>query len=346
MAMSGGVDSGTSALLLKNAGYRVVGATMVLFDRPENRDLDDARTLAANLDIPHLTLDYVDGFKSKVQDHFCAEYLAGRTPNPCVDCNRHFKMAALQQVRQEQGLDYVATGHYVRRVFNPETGLFELHRAADLSKDQSYVLYHLSQDTLAHMLFPLGDFTKPQVRAIADEAHLPVARKGESQDICFIPDGDHTGFIRRHTGRDFEPGEIVDLAGDKLGTHQGLACYTIGQRKGVGVAAGHPIFVVEKRADTNQLVMGPLEALEIGEVTANQVSTISGSRFPGRDQAIRVEAKLNYRQTPAPGVAFCDDNGLLHVVFDQPVRACAPGQALVVYQGDNVLGGGTILQGR
>lgn len=350
--MSGGVDSSVAAKLLVDAGYDVLGATMKLFDSDgvileegsrtccSLDDVEDARSVAFGLGVPYRVLNYTATFGSCVIDRFCEAYLTGLTPNPCIDCNRYLKFEALQQRRRELGYDYVATGHYARRAFNEDTGRYELRRGLDPKKDQSYVLYHLTQDQLAHMLFPVGELTKDEVRQVAHEAGFGNADKLESQDICFVPDGDYASFIEEHTGTSLEPGEIVLTDGTVLGTHQGLARYTIGQRKGLGVAAGEPLFVLRKDVEQNRLVVGFANETGTTTVLADDVNLISVESL---DEPLRVEAKVNYRAVSRPATATME-NGLLRVVFDEPVRAVAPGQALVMYQGDVVVGGGTIIE--
>lgn len=349
-AMSGGVDSSVAAKLLVDAGYDVLGATMKLFDSDgvileegsrtccSLEDVEDARSVAFGLGIPYRVLNYTATFGSCVVDRFCEAYLNGLTPNPCIDCNRYLKFEALQQRRRELGYDYVATGHYARRVYNDATGRYELRRGDDPKKDQSYVLYHLTQDQLEHMLFPVGELSKDEVRDVAREAGFGNANKLESQDICFVPDGDYAHFIEEHTGASFTPGNIVDTSGKVLGQHRGLARYTIGQRKGLGVAAGEPLFVLRKDVETNELVVGFAHETGTRVVYANDVNLISVGSL---EEPLRIEAKVNYRAIPRPGVARME-GGILTVEFDEPVRAVAPGQALVCYQGDVVVGGGTI----
>ena len=349
-AMSGGVDSSVAAKLLVDAGYDVMGVTMKLFDSDgvileggsrtccSLEDVEDARAVAFSLGIPYHVFNYTDTFGTCVVDKFCQAYLEGRTPNPCIDCNRFLKFEALQRRRRELGFDYVATGHYARRAFDEETGRYLLLRGLDPKKDQSYVLYHLSQDNLKHMLFPVGELEKPQVRAVAHEAGLGNADKLESQDICFVPDGDYASFIEEHTGEEFVPGPIVDEAGNMLGTHNGLVHYTIGQRKGLGIAAGEPLFVLAKNADTNTLVVGPASSAGVTEVVADDVNLISVEQI---DEPLEVEVKVNYRAVPRKALVHMEGEKLV-ARFDEPVRAVAPGQALVMYQGDVVVGGGTI----
>lgn len=363
-AMSGGVDSSVATLLLRDAGYEVAGVTLRLFgndvlpDGAESSccsisDVEDARQVAFGLGLEHFTFNFTDVFGHEVMDRFCDAYLHGRTPNPCIDCNRYVKFAALQQRRAQLGYDYVATGHYARRTFDEATGRYRLLRGLDAAKDQSYVLYHLTQDDVAHMLFPLGELTKPQVRALAAQHGFGNANKPESQDICFVPDGDYVGFIERYTqpgaagcelaqggaAAPFEPGDIVDVSGKKRGRHRGLIHYTIGQRKGIGVAAPEPLYVVAKDAARNELVVGPRDTLGVREVHAVDVNLISVESLR---EPLRVQAKTHYRQTAQPGWAHMDGNQLT-VTFDEPVTRPAAGQSLVLYDGDVVVGGGTIV---
>ncbi len=349
-AMSGGVDSSVAAQLLVDAGYDVMGVTMKLFDNDgifldeENRtccsldDVEDARSVAVRLGIPYHVFNYKGKFETCVIARFCEGYLRGETPNPCIDCNRFLKFEALQQRRKELGYDYVATGHYARRVFNEELGRFELHRGADPKKDQSYVLYHVTQNQLAHMLFPLGELSKDEVRKVAHAAGLRNADKLESQDICFVPDGDYAAFIEQHMQTSFKPGPILDEEGNQLGVHQGLVRYTLGQRKGLGVAAGSPLFVLEKDMQRNALIVGPASSLGVHEVIADDINLIT---FDSLDEPVEVQAKVNYRARPQQATAVITE-GILRVTFDEPIRSAAPGQAIVLYQGDVVIGGATI----
>lgn len=349
-AMSGGVDSSVAAKLLTDAQYEVMGVTMKLFDNdgviPDEgsrtccslEDVEDARSVAFRLGIPYHVFNYTESFGSHVVDKFCESYLQGRTPNPCIDCNRYLKFDALQQRRIELGYDFVATGHYARRVHDVTSGRFLLKRGLDPKKDQSYVLYHLTQDQLAHMLFPVGELSKSQVRELAHEAGLTNADKLESQDICFVPDGDYASFIQEHTGKSFEPGPIVDETGKVLGMHSGLPRYTIGQRKGLGVAVGEPLFVLSKDAGTNTITVGTAASAGFTRVFADDINLISVDAI---DEPLRVQAKVNYRANPKNATAIVRDDVLI-VEFDEPIRAVAPGQAIVLYQGDVVVGGGTI----
>ena len=371
--MSGGVDSSVAALLLCRQGYEATGTTCKLFGNDDlegsacgiggvggisgtggddadsgivgestccsSRDIEDARQVAFGLGMDYFVFNYQGLFGREVIDRFCEEYLSGRTPNPCIDCNRYVKFDALQKRRRQLDFDYVATGHYARRTFDEKTGRYLLKRGLDPKKDQSYVLFHLTQDTLAHMLFPLGELTKPEVRVLAREAGFDNAEKSESQDICFVPDGDYVGFIERRCGRTFGPGPIVDMQGRMLGQHAGIDRYTIGQRKGLGIAAGEPLFVFRKDATTNTLIVGTDEETREKTVRARDVNLIS---MPSIAAPLRVAAKTHYRMKAQPGWARTEGDALV-MEFDEPQRAAAPGQALVLYDGDVVVGGGTIV---
>ena len=348
MAMSGGVDSSTAAVKLLEEGYELIGVTMHLFcPDPDVEvkggtccsldDIADARNVAHSLGFEHYVLNFSEAFDKQVINRFCNAYEAGRTPNPCIDCNRYLKFAMLQQRRREFGCDYVATGHYARRV-QLDDGSFALLRGADPVKDQSYVLYHVNQDTLAHMLFPLGDMTKTETRELATTNGLVNANKGESQDICFIPDGNYASFIEERLGVSPQ-GDIYDTLGELRGQHKGLIRYTIGQRKGLNLGGGYdPLYVVGKDAEHNTLLVGPKEALYSTHVVADDVNIISGMRWEG---ARPVQAKVGYRMKAADALASFDGEKLV-VDFVEPVRAVSPGQSLVVYDGDLVVGGGAI----
>ncbi len=353
MAMSGGVDSSVAALILQQEGYEVIGVTMKLFDGETAdedssccslEDTEDAKQVALRLGIPHYTFNFKDAFEHAVIDKFCESYLQGLTPNPCIDCNRYLKFDRLQQRRRELDLDFVATGHYARRVWDKERGRYLLKTARDKSKDQSYVLYHLSQDQLAHMLFPLGELTKSEVRHLAADHGFSNAEKAESQDICFVPDGDYASFITRRCGTEIsslQPGPIVDTEGNILGTHQGVAHYTIGQRKGIGVAGPEPYFVCRKDAQTNELVIGTAKETAIEKITIGDVNLIA---FDKISEPLQAQVKTHYRQqAQAASVRAIPGSDNLEIVFDQAQRGCAPGQAAVIYDGDTVIGGGTIL---
>lgn len=351
-AMSGGVDSSVTTLLLMRDGFEVSGVTMKLFDHEtadqdaasacgSSDDADDAKAVCQRLGIPHYTLDFKERFAACVIDPFCASYANGETPNPCIECNRYLKFAGLQQHRRELGADFVATGHYVRRAFDEATGAWQLLRAADPAKDQSYVLYHLTQDDLAHMLFPLGDLQKREVRALAAKNGFVNAKKPESQDICFVPDGDYAYFIERrcNASSPFSPGDIVDETGRVRGRHNGLIHYTIGQRKGIGIANPAPLYVVAKDAASNRLIVAPREGLMTREVQLRDVNIISGDYAP---RTVEVTVKLSYRQQPVPAQFEILPGRRAVVRLACPQVRPAPGQAAVAYIGEMVLGGGTV----
>lgn len=362
-AMSGGVDSSVATALLLDEGFSVTGITMDLFDGKavdvtsdtpalcgSSSDIADAQTVCEALGIPHITVDFRQEFATDVMDYFCDSYLTGTTPNPCIQCNRRLKLSGLQETRRRRGADYVATGHYVRRCRNPESGAWELLRARDLSKDQSYVLYHLTQDDLKHMLFPLGDLTKPEVRAVAKARGFTNARKRESQDICFVPDGDHVEFIQHYdlpdqTQPPFAPGDIVDRDGRVLGQHRGLIHYTTGQRKGIGLASPKPLYVWEKDVANNRLIVAHHDELLVQEIRVEDVNLIGGE---GTAMPSRIQVKTNYNQQPVDAEVALDgkdaseDHRCAAIYFLEPQVRPASGQSTVFYSGDLVLGGGII----
>ena len=351
-AMSGGVDSSAAALLLIEAGYDVAGVTMKLFENSDAfidddksccslKDAEDALQVCLTLGIEHFVYNFSRTFNESVIDRFCNGYLQGFTPNPCIDCNRYVKFEALQQRRRELEFDYVATGHYARRSYNENTGRYELKRAIDDNKDQSYVLFHLTQDTLAHMLFPLGDLTKSEVRELARNHGFINAEKSESQDICFVPDGDHVRFIEERCGASFEPGPIVNREGAVLGRHNGLIHYTIGQRKGIGVAAREPLYVFAKNIGRDELVVDTASQAVCTGVEVDDVNFIARASL---DNPEHFTAKTHYRQKPQGAVVSQTGEARIRIEFDSPQRACAPGQAAVVYVGDTVICGGTIMR--
>ena len=403
-AMSGGVDSSVAASLLASSGHEVTGMTMLLFghsvigEELESAccsldDVEDAKQVCRRLGIPHYTFNFKGRFKEDVIDRFCDAYVHGRTPNPCIDCNRYLKFQALQRRRRELGMDYVATGHYARRTFDEESGRWQLRRGLDPDKDQSYVLYHLTQGDLEHMLFPLGSLSKEEVRAIADTEGFANAQKAESQDICFVPDGDYASFIRMYveSGGDvrrwedgaarpddpegslgddrecmaqvdaatnpsvlrgsldsalrdslhsaFHEGDIVDESGHRLGAHNGLIHYTIGQRKGIGVAAPNPLYVKRKDIEGNRLIVSGRARLLVDTVMLEDVNIISGEPPVGITE---VEVKLSYRQTPASATFEMTSEDTATVRLHDPRVMPASGQSVVAYMGDVVLGGGIV----
>ena len=343
VAMSGGVDSAAAALLLAEAGYDVWGVTLRLQSCPgaaeaAEREIASARETCRALGISHRVLDLRQRFREAVMDRFVSEYLAGRTPNPCIDCNREIKFGALLDWALDQGADFLSTGHYARVDRAGEGGRWRLLRGRDRRKDQSYVLYQLTQRQLEHLLLPLGDYDKPAVRALAEDRGLASAKKADSQDICFLPDGDYAAFLAR-SGAALVPGDFVDESGRVLGRHRGLPCYTPGQRKGLGVSAGEPVYVLRKEAEGNRIVLGPDSALYTMELTAERVNWLSVSPPEG---VLQVTAKTRYTQREAAATAEVLPDGRLHVTFREPQRAVTAGQAVVLYAGEAVAGGGTI----
>jgi tRNA-specific 2-thiouridylase len=353
VAMSGGVDSSVTAALLKDAGYDVVGITLNPWVEVEGRgqvagprkrscspeDVLDAREVARRLGIPHYVFNVQAEFRRWVLDYYVAEYQRGRTPNPCLPCNRHIRFGLLLNRALALGADYLATGHYAR-VRRDDAGRYHLLRAVDAQKDQSYVLYHLGQFELGRSLFPLGEYTKGQVRALAAQLGLPVADKPESQDFCFLGGLDYRDWLSLQAV-EVQPGPIEDLSGRRLGEHRGIVFYTVGQRRGLGVSAGVPLYVIAIDPVRNAVIVGPEDALYRDALEAEHVSWVSGQAPAG---PIRVTARVRYRAPEAPATLEPRPDGSVLVRFDQPQRAPTPGQAVVFYQGDEVLGGGIIRQ--
>ncbi len=352
VGMSGGVDSSVAAYLLKEQGYDVIGVTMQIWQDEEQAKLeenggccgltavDDARRVAEKLDIPYYVMNFKKEFQEKVINYFVEEYLQGRTPNPCNACNRYIKWEALLQRSLEIGADYIATGHYAR-IDKLSNGRFAIRNSVTASKDQTYALYNLTQDQLSKTLMPVGEYTKEQIRQIAIDAGLPVAHKADSQDICFIPDGDYASFLEREAGDKVPgPGNFVTPGGKVIGQHQGITHYTIGQRKGLGIAMGHPVFVCEIRPKTNEVVIGENEDIFTKEILCHQVNYMAMEGLP---EPRKVMAKIRYSHQGSPCSIEEREDGIVVCRFDEPVRASTPGQAIVFYEGEYVLGGGTIL---
>ena len=336
IAMSGGVDSSAAAVLLQKQGYRCDGAMLDLL--PEGNDTADARAVAARLGMDFHVIGGAGAFVAEVMGRFVTEYCAGRTPNPCIDCNRCLKFGLFLDKALEMGYDYIATGHYARVEYG-ESGRYRLLRGLDRRKDQSYMLYQLTQQQLAHLLLPVGEYEKSAIRAFAREAGLVNADKSDSQDICFIPDGDYARFLREYGSVEMEEGDFVDRDGRVLGRHKGLPCYTTGQRKGLGVAAGKHVYVVRKNAGDNTILLGDEADLYTNTLTACRVNWIAGA---APAEPVRCTAKTRYSQTEAEAVAEVLPDGRLQLTFDTPQRAVTAGQAVVLYSGEEVLGGGTI----
>ena len=350
IAMSGGIDSSVAALLTKEKGFECVGVTMKLFQNedagiPREKaccsvdDIEDARRICYRIGMPHYVFNFTEEFREEVMERFVDAYKNGITPNPCIDCNRYMKFRHLFRRMQETGGTYLITGHYARVRQDEQTGRFLLLKGADESKDQSYVLYNLTQEQLAHVQFPLGELRKDQVRSIAEDHGFINAGKHDSQDICFVPDGDYTAFIERYTGEMAKPGDFVDKEGKVLGRHEGITHYTIGQRRGLRFPAKTRIYVQKIDPVTNQVVLGKNEDLFTTELTANELNLITCDKLT---EPLRVTAKVRYRHKEQPALAWQTEDGKLHVRFDQPQRAITRGQAVVLYQGDLVIGGGVI----
>ncbi len=344
VGLSGGVDSSVTAYLLKEQGYDVIGVTMVNFREdnvcPETGEkiAGDAARVADYLGIPHHVVDFCSPFKERVIDYFVKEYFSGRTPNPCVVCNRYIKWKAMMEQGQKLGAEYIATGHYAQ-VEQLPNGRYALRCSVTASKDQTYALYGLTQEQLSHTIMPLGAYTKEQIREIAGRIGLPVAEKPDSMEICFIPDKDYAGYIERNTGIKSVKGNYVNAEGDILGQHQGIIHYTVGQRKGLNLAMGHPVFVTEIRPETNEVVIGENEDVFAKALRCSCVNAMSVPEFKS---GMEVFAKIRYNHKGAPAVIKAVEGDSLLIEFQDAQRAITPGQAVVFYQGDYVAGGGII----
>ena len=349
IGMSGGVDSSVAAFLTQQAGFQCIGATMRLFSNDalgEDQqstccsldDVEDARSVCRRMGIPHYAFNFQDDFRSCVMEKFVRCYEAGQTPSPCIDCNRYLKFGTMLRRAQELGCDYVVTGHYAR--IDCVDGRYRLRKALDDKKDQSYVLYNLSQEQLAHTLFPLGELHKDQVRAIAEENGFINAHKRESQDICFVPDGDYAAFIESYTGRHYPPGDFVDTQGNVLGRHKGIIRYTIGQRRGLGLALPAPLYVCKKDPESNTVTLCPNDQLNSTVVRVTEFNWLS---IAAPTEPLHAAAKIRYNMHQAPCTVEVLPGGDVQLTFDPPPRAVTPGQAAVIYDGDTVLGGGRIV---
>ncbi len=350
IAMSGGIDSSICAYLMKEKGYDCTGATMELFDKENigiiesqscttKKDVEDARSVCDALSIPHLILDFSDRFKECVIDNFINSYESGITPNPCIECNRHLKFAKLFETADKENCDLLVTGHYVRTEYDEKSKRFLLKKALDPNKDQSYVLYSLTQSQLARVYFPLGEIEKTSVREIAKKLGFVNSEKKESQDICFV-EGSYFDFIKNTTNKTYPEGDFIDKDGNILGTHKGIIRYTIGQRKGLGLSFDKPMFVTKVDVQSNTVTLGPHEELFSDTLIADNINLISVSEIK---EPMRVHAKVRYRHQEAPATIKQMDDGKILVKFDQPQRAITKGQAVVFYDGDIVVGGGTIV---
>lgn len=353
VGMSGGVDSSVAAFLLKEQGYDVIGVTMQIwqdedeFTQERNGGccglsaVEDARRVAERLEIPYYVMNFKREFKADVMDYFVAEYLKGRTPNPCIACNRYVKWEALLQRSLEIGADYIATGHYARIEKLPN-GRYAIKNSVTAQKDQTYALFNLTQEQLAHTLMPVGDYTKDQIREIAEKIGLMVAHKKDSQEICFIPDDDYAGFIDRECGKEVPPpGNFVSVTGEILGQHKGITHYTVGQRKGLGIALGHPVFVTEIRPETNEVVLGENEDVYTNRLYADHLNFMS---LPDIREEVVLKAKIRYSHSGSLCRVKRIGEDEICCEFLEPVRAVTPGQAVVLYDGDYVAGGGIIVR--
>ena len=340
VAMSGGVDSSVAAYLLGQQGHELVGVTLRLHDCTGPEEAQQAARVAAQLGFDHHTIDMTDTFRRVVMDDFILAYEQGCTPNPCLQCNRHIKFGAMVDAARELDCEGVATGHYARICRDSATGRWLLRTALHPEKDQSYVLYMLTQQQLAASRFPLGELSKDEIRVIAAQQGLINAHKADSQDICFVPDGDYPGFIRRATGKDYPAGDFIDPAGRVLGRHEGIIAYTLGQRRGLGVSsADGRLYVTRIDPEANTVTLGSNEALFARTLEADTINFIPFDRL---DKPLRVQAKARYRQQAQEAVVEQIGEDRIRVTFDHPQRAMTPGQAVVLYHGDLVVGGGTI----
>lgn len=348
IAMSGGVDSSVAAYLAKQQGYDCIGVTMKLFDKtaalpsPAGDDIGDARSVAKMLGIPHQVVDLSKDFEQQVISRFVETYCSGATPNPCVDCNRYIKFGQLFARAKELGADFIVTGHYARVEYDPPLARYLLKKGKDASKDQSYVLYSLGQEQLRRTMLPLGELTKADIRAIAADKGFINADKQDSQDICFVPDGDYAGFIERYTGQVEEGGDFVDIDGNALGRHKGQIRYTVGQRKGLGLSFPVPMYVHSKDVDKNTVTLCEDKGLFSWMLEAEGFNWIACDGFDAMGSPLRVKVKVRYRHAEQWATAAPSDFGRVRIEFDEPQRAITKGQAVVLYDGDVVVGGGTI----
>ena len=353
VGMSGGVDSSVAAWLLKEQGYDVIGVTMQIWQDEDTEvqeaeggccglsAVDDARRVAMDLGIPYYVMNFKEEFRKNVMDYFVGEYVEGRTPNPCIACNRHVKWESLLRRSMAIGADYIATGHYAQ-IDRLPGGRYSLKISVTAAKDQTYALYNLTQEQLSHTLMPVGSYHKEEIRDMAERLGLPVAHKPDSQEICFIPDHDYASFIEEYTGRELPPGNFVDLDGNVLGRHRGITHYTVGQRKGLNLSMGRPVFVVEIRPETNEVVIGNNEDVFTNVLRCDKLNWMAVDGLHGK--SMDVLAKIRYSHKGSPCTIREIGNDMVECRFHEPVRAVTPGQAVVFYDGDYVAGGGTIIR--
>ena len=343
VAMSGGVDSSVAAHIMLSRGYKCEGAIFRMYrgedDCGQDTDISDAEKVCIELGIPLSVVDFTVDFKREIVEKFIRTYEEGGTPNPCVDCNRTVKFGKLLDFARSRGLEYIATGHFARVEYSPEVGRFQLKKALSAKKDQSYVLCNLTQEQLSRVIFPLGETQKDSVRSVALELGLDVAEKKDSQDICFIPDGDYAAFMERYTGKKYPVGKFLDIWGNEIGEHRGAVRYTIGQRKGLGLAMGEPVYVCRKCMEDNTVTVGKEKLLFKKTLVAKDFNWVS-IECPERE--IRAKAKARYRQSEAWATVIPMEDGRVRITFDEPQRAMTTGQTAVIYDGDILLGGGVI----
>ena len=342
LGMSGGVDSTVAAYLLKKEGWQVVGVTLDLLPCTDESIIASAKASAQQLGIEHHVLEFKNEFKENVIDNFIGEYMCGRTPSPCIECNRHIKFGAMLKAAEDMGIEYISTGHYAKIEYDESFNRYLLKKADCTEKDQSYMLYTLSQKQLSKVILPLQGMTKDEVRATAREAGLAAADRGDSQEICFIPDDDYVKFLSENAEKLPSEGDFVDTEGNILGKHMGIHRYTVGQRKGLGIAFGKPMFVVKVDAENNQVVLGESGNEYFNFLIAEKVNFIP---FDTLEEPIKAECKVRYGNKYFNGTVYPMDNGRVKVEFDTPARAVTPGQSVVFYNGDVVAGGGVISVG-
>ncbi|MCD7995334.1 MAG: tRNA 2-thiouridine(34) synthase MnmA [Clostridia bacterium] len=353
VGMSGGVDSSVAAWLLKEQGYDVIGVTMQIWQDEDTKvqeaeggccglsAVDDARRVAMDLGIPYYVMNFKEEFRKNVMDYFVGEYVEGRTPNPCIACNRHVKWESLLRRSMAIGADYIATGHYAQ-IDRLPGGRYSLKTSVTAAKDQTYALYNLTQEQLSHTLMPVGSYHKEEIRDMAERLGLPVAHKPDSQEICFIPDHDYASFIEEYTGRELPPGNFVDLDGNVLGRHRGITHYTVGQRKGLNLSMGRPVFVVEIRPETNEVVIGDNQDVFTNVLRCDKLNWMAVDGLHGKPMEVLAKIRYSHKGSPCTIREIGDD--MVECRFHEPVRAVTPGQAVVFYDGDYVAGGGTIIR--